>query len=420
MIQKIIDNIRNRLLFPYANLIVNSKSAYSSVRSVGKKPKISVNTKYEDQPILFVALFQKGDLRPDLISMLETAKKQGFYILGVNTLRLKSLHVSFFDTYIERANFGRDFGSYKCGFLHIFKNKWEPSCPRLLMVNDSVFYSQTGLEKFLHDMKTSTIEVLGATENFEIEHHLGSFCISYSNNILNSSKFQKFWRRYKLSDVRPKVIKRGEMALSKTLKKCVSMPSSFSSLYSWAYFADKAQNDPTVMEVFVKHHRTSQLVHWPRFDRGSLNKSFAEFMPRKRDFSGIKPRQQIDLEKFTEKAFIFSFSNLVEFFCADLKAEEAAQALHFLKERVTAEAIEVFRHGSHIHQNQTVLYALGLPIIKMDLIYRGMFNTADLQNLRSYLPREEHDQVFRALAARPFGADVLIGWKRAAFMRGLI
>jgi hypothetical protein len=420
MIQKVIDNIRNRLLFPYANLIVNSKSVYSSVKSVGNKPKITVNTKYEGQPILLIALFQKADLRPDLISMLEIAKKQGFYILGVNTLRLKSLHVSFFDTYIERANFGRDFGSYKCGFLHIFKNKWESACPRLLMVNDSVFYSQTGLEKFLHDMKTSTIEVLGATENFEIEHHLGSFCISYSDKILNSSKFQKYWRQYKLSDVRPKVIKRGEMALSKTLKKCVSTPSSFSSLYSWAYFADKARSDPFVLEAFVKHHRVSQLVDWPRFQRDDFARSVAEFMPRKQDFSGIKPRQKIDLGKFTEKAFIFEYSNLVEYFCADLKAEEAAQATSFLNTRVTAEAIEVFRHGSHIHQNQTVLYALGLPIIKMDLIYRGMFNTVDLENLNSYVPREECDQVFKALAARPFGSDVMIGWKRAAFMRGLI
>ena len=45
------------------------------------------------------------------------------------------------DCYIERPNFGRDFGSYKTAFMHLFAQGWHEHCPRLLMLNDSIFYS---------------------------------------------------------------------------------------------------------------------------------------------------------------------------------------------------------------------------------------------------------------------------------------
>ncbi len=146
--------------------------------------------------------------------MLERSKAAGFYVLVLNTGKLTAPEKlkDFVDVYIERFNFGRDFGSYKSGFLHLFKSNTTKECPRLLMMNDVFTWCRT-IDKFLTDMKDSYLEVLGSTENYEIEYHLGSFCISMSGNILRHQKFEKYWRAYRNSDLRPTLIRRRNVSI---------------------------------------------------------------------------------------------------------------------------------------------------------------------------------------------------------------
>jgi hypothetical protein len=117
----------------------------------------------EKQGILLLALYEKGVLRDDIVRLIEEAKAAGLYVIGVNTLKLRdpSGLSGLLDCYIERPNFGRDFGSYRTGFLHLFERGWAKRCSRLLMANDSVFYTGDKLAKFIDDMMTSEIEVLG-------------------------------------------------------------------------------------------------------------------------------------------------------------------------------------------------------------------------------------------------------------------
>ncbi|MGX0975014.1 lipopolysaccharide biosynthesis protein [Roseovarius sp. MBR-51] len=227
---RLLSRLQTVMLFPMARTVVELQSRVQQVKSLGKAPICHFEQPYSGQPIMLLALYQKASLRPDLMRMLRAAKAQGIYVLAVNTLKLNQPEAmkDLADCYIERPNFGRDFGSYQTGFLHLFNRDWHKTCPRLLLINDSVYYSTRGLDKFLQDMMRTQVEVLGATENYEIEYHLGSFCISMSQNVLNAPPFEKYWKNYKLTDVRPLVIKRGEMKLSKTLKRCVSNPSQLS------------------------------------------------------------------------------------------------------------------------------------------------------------------------------------------------
>lgn len=61
---------------------------------------------------------------------------------------------------------------------------------------------------------------------------------------------------------------------------------------------------------------------------------------------------------------------------------------------------------------------MGLPIVKMDGMYRGLFNTYDIIRLQEKLNEIEGRELAKILMERPYGGDVLAGWKRAAFLKG--
>ncbi|OAN71202.1 hypothetical protein A8B83_12115 [Rhodobacteraceae bacterium EhC02] len=411
------------MLYPAARIIVGAQSEYQRVKTLGKSPKIHFEEGYDGQPIMLLALYQKGRLRPDVIRLLRAAKAQGLYVLGVNTLKVKQPEElrGLIDCYIERSNFGRDFGSYKTGFLHLFSRRWEGTCPRLLMLNDSVFYASRGLDKFIDELATSQTEVLGGTENYEIEYHLGSFCISMAQSVLKADRFKAYWKGYRLTDVRPVVIKRGEMKLSKTLKRCVSMPSEFRALYSSDRFLNEVRVNPALQDVMIRDSRTSSLVHWPRFGTESVTKLLAGRFIGRRFSLGEKVDVSIDtpVNELNEEALLTTRDEFAGYLVRHVP-ERSGNIEELLTDAISAVATEVFMMGSQIHQNAAVLLEIGLPIIKLDGLYRGMFNNYDVLRLQKKLNETEARELSALLLDRPFGGSTLVGWKRAAFLRGLI
>lgn len=412
-------------LYPAARIIVTAQSELQRWKTIGKKPVTHFEAPYDGRRIMLLALYEKGTLRPDVIRLLRAARAEGLYILAVNTLKLKDPEdfKDLIDCYIERPNFGRDFGSYKTGFLHIFKKRWHDSCPRLLMINDSVFFTEERMPKFLNDMMTSDIEVLGSTENYEIEHHLGSFCIAMSQAVLKNLRFQKYWYDYRLTDVRPSVIKRGEMKLSRTLKRCVSSPAEFQSLYSAARFLRALNEDRSLTDFVIKNARTSDLTGWERFSAKAVISQLADrFIAPVHISSALQSADvkiQAKMEHINEEEFIQDTALLHAYILRHVKADgEIDQSL--IKDSLISVLQQIFISGSHIHQNASTLLHLGLPIIKLDGLYRGMFNVFDVQRLTRQLPDSEAAELQRLLLERPYGGKTLVGWKRAAFMVGLI
>jgi hypothetical protein len=419
---KLISRIHTALLYPMARVIVEAQSAVQRVRSIGKKADVRHEAPYGGERILLLALYEKGVLRPDILRLLAEAKAQGLYVLAVNTLRLKDpgALTGLIDCYIERPNFGRDFGSYKTGFLHVFDRGWDKTCPRLLMVNDSVFFSETRLGKFLDDLMTSDFEVLGATENFEIEYHIGSFCIAMAQPVLQKPLFHSYWRKFRLTDVRPLVIRRGEMKLSRTLKRCVSSPEQFTALYSSARYYHETLNDPSLLDFSIRHARTSDVTPALRLDAKSVLMHFEGSVLHDMYAEGKQSVQvETTLREANSTAFATSMDdlrNIVKNRLADfseMNEEKFRHALH-------SAATELFMRHSQIHQNAATLLRMGLPIIKLDLIYRGMASIMDMTNIVTQLTAEEGQELSAILMSRPYGEHVLFGWKRAAFMRGLI
>ncbi len=398
-------------------------SELNRIKSLGKKPVVHKNEPYAGQKILLIALYQKGALRGDTAYVMKAARAKGCYVLAVNNLALKdkSSIDDCCDMYVERFNFGRDFGSFKYGFCHIFSEKWDKACPRLLMINDSVFFSSERVDAFLDDMMNSQVEALGATENYEINHHLGSFCIALSGSILQNPKFKKYWQRYRLSDVRPVVIKRGEMGLSKTLKRCVSSAEQFQALYDSIRYAALLENLPqSQLEDIVALMRRCKLTPARRFSLIKTLEAVEEDLSM--DFLD-NVQLQIGSEGVAGAAHsrmpVATIEELIDSVNTRLLGQNRMDK-DVLIDLVKSGLVDNFRQHSQIHQNSAVLVHMGLPIIKLDCVYRGILNTLDVNILLRLLRPKEGEELQRLLYSRPFGGDVLVGWKRSAFLRGLI
>ena len=63
---------------------------------------------------------------------------------------------------------------------------------------------------------------------------------------------------------------------------------------------------------------------------------------------------------------------------------------------------------------------MGVPFIKLDLIFRGVCTREDIKALTSNLPEDEVEDLINMLYSRPFGEISLFGWRKTAFMNGLI
>jgi hypothetical protein len=385
---KLLDQLKNRLMYPAAYTYIAWQSNLSKIKSWGKKDQVRFAQPYAGQKIMLMALYQKGRIRDDVVAAMSAARALGVYVVGVNTLKLGSPddYREVMDCYIERYNFGRDFGSYKSGFNYMYSQGLAEKCPRLLMINDSLFFSTKHISSFLQDMLVSDVEVLGSTENFEIEHHLGSFCIAMSNSILNNKKLKRYWQRYKCSDIRPLVIKAGEMQLSKVLKGAVSHSEAFRSFAEIvkSFGADYLHSSATIIGMTV-----------------SLEGS---------DLSVVDTRYAQSLSEL-EGYIHNSISN------SDTVDEGLGRAL---RDSVIAHFVDCFSRGSQIHQSNAFLHRVGLPLIKLDGIYRGMFNSRDIEKVTDDLDASQQESFRRIMYSRPFGGSVLTGWKLAAFMRGLI
>ena len=414
----IIEKIKNYAIYLVAYVIVSTQSFMMCIKVFGKSPKVHFEQSYQGQKILLLALYQKGRLRPDIENLLITAKQLGMYVLAINTLKVldpNSLKEKI-DCYIERPNFGRDFGSYKTGFLHLFKKGWEKQCPRLLMLNDSVFYSKQNLVTFLNQMMNTDIEVLGATENHEIEHHLGSFCISLQASILQHSLFKNYWKHYTNTDIRPKVIKHGEMKLSKTLRRCVSSADQFKVFYDLSWISNYLDNNKELLDHISDLYRVSDIVPWKRSSlQAASRRIYNKYLQMDYNLANIEANIDSKLSYFVDNP-----KQLIKAIETNTKETNLQNLSQRVYEEVKNDLMECFVEGSQIHQNNILLHHLGMPIIKLDGLYRGMFSIADVVQLTSQLSQNEKLSFQKLMFDKPFGGNTLSGWKRAAFYQGLI
>jgi hypothetical protein len=414
------------------------------MKSRSLPPALRFENPYEGQKILLVALYEKGLPRPDMQMLMREAKDQGAYVLAVNTMRFTdpAAWQGLIDCYIEKHNFGRDFSSYQAGFLHLYSRGWEKTCPRVLMLNDSVFYCSQRTPRFVADLFDSEVEALGATENFEIEHHVGSFCVAIAGRVVAHDRLQRYWRDYRNTDLRPAVIRRGEMGLSKALKRTVASDEDFRALYDVDRFSKRVRADEAFLARALHHARDSTLVAWPTTRAKDVLRDFRtrfairedanlsdEYLPRVEQgtlsieqYVKLTRRDQPTLTTGVDlrEASLIDLDDLIATATEPLEPSSTGKVETRIREMVADRLVANFVRGSHIHQNAASLVDLGLAIVKLDGMYRGMFSPADVRKICALLTPDDAVALERLLLSRPYGEHNLRGLRRAAFRQGLL
>jgi hypothetical protein len=100
--------------------------------------------------------------------------------------------------------------------------------------------------------------------------------------------------------------------------------------------------------------------------------------------------------------------------------ESRSRLEEVIREPLIASLIEVFSQGSQIHQNAALLVYMGLPTVKLDGVYRGLFSVADVERITSLLNDSDAVRLQGQLFAKPYGGDSLVGWRQVAFLRWLV
>lgn len=134
--------------------------------------------------------------------------------------------------WLERPNFGYDFGGYRDGVLTIADRL--TGLERLVLLNDSIWFPLPGARDWLSDADALGTDLAGASAHFgvprpEIEDfrsidwtyapnrrnfHYGSFALLFRSPILRDPGFLTYWRRLRLADKKKQTVRRGEMGLT--------------------------------------------------------------------------------------------------------------------------------------------------------------------------------------------------------------
>lgn len=139
--------------------------------------------------------------------------------------------------YIERPNFGYDFGAYRDGVMSIFDRLAD--LERLVLINDSAWYPLPNTSNWLEQAEALNVDLAGAVSNYgtprsghdtfhllewsySSDHpnfHYCSFALNFGPKILRSLKFHQFWSRFRLDNVKSRVVRRGEIGLTQWVIK---------------------------------------------------------------------------------------------------------------------------------------------------------------------------------------------------------
>ena len=186
---------------------------------------------------------------PSTGRMIEALRDGGYAVLIVSNSKLTDDQLAWLRPrcwrMLERGNQGFDFGAWKDGMNHLYEE--DVPIDRLILLNDSVFFSDRGLPEMVAALDRDH-DLVSAFENWGEGYHVQSFTVSLSGFVATSEPFRRFWRDYMPFSNRIHAIDAGEKALSRTALKVARTSEviySTSSLYNAIVDAPKLR-DPLI------------------------------------------------------------------------------------------------------------------------------------------------------------------------------
>jgi len=201
------------------------------------------------QRIAIVAVRPNVHSEPFTLNLLRALRETGYYTLIVSNAvlseRQRDLFRSWSNRIIERAPVGRDFGCYQTGLkaLGLLGSEVPSQCERLVLANDSMFY-RADSGKIIADMERLDNAWSAMFENYEHAYHAQSFFLMFGPEVFGSSAFKRFWLRYKPYSSRTHSIKKGEIGLSRALKRASFTPTAYFNSVRIQRVVEEVWNDP--------------------------------------------------------------------------------------------------------------------------------------------------------------------------------
>lgn len=327
-----------------------------------------------------VVKYVKFGLSPDFLALLDSLAAASVNAIvvcnGEPDPQMKALLAAKAHRVIVRRNVGRDFGAYRAATLHLQAQGFRPA--RVIYLNDSVYYlAGPALDDLTRRLAASSYDVVGALENHAHSHHLGSYALSLSGAAFADPKIVRFWQRYRPYDLRPYVIKKGELRLSNTLRRC-------GYRFDTVYGAEKLADRLAAMRLaeIVDHMR-----YLPRPDHGHGARIGVGRLARQ-PVRGRGRRAQGRQRPAGPPLRL------------PLGADDRPEAALVKATLIDAIMRAVSTH-SQIHEGFGLFHRLfDCPLVKKDLLQRDIFTEHQMVAILAGLPKEERATVLRELINR--------------------
>ena len=173
-----------------------------------------------NQKIAIFLIYQQGTLPQSIVETCNHLTKHDYCVLivangGLPTdSRARLLpHVW---KILDRPNVGYDFGGYRDGILQL--QTWQIEPEKLLILNDSIWFPIFPQDNLLARMEIADTEVAGTIlrhKNGQV--FLESYLYLIKGSVLKNPAVQHYWKSYRLTANKYKVIRRGERGHSKAL-----------------------------------------------------------------------------------------------------------------------------------------------------------------------------------------------------------
>lgn len=197
---------------------------------------------FSDRVVVLV-IYPSDGLLDSHIMTLKHIAENGYCTLLVSNLDLSKAERDRISPYcwhyIERPNFGYDFGGYRDGVLFLQKEPGLGALKRLVLMNDSAWYPLPETKSWLHEAEKNGSDLVGAVSNYGTPRidwkyfkdltwdystthrsfHYCSFALSFGPNILQSPDFAKFWQNFRLDNDKKRVVRRGEIGATQWVIK---------------------------------------------------------------------------------------------------------------------------------------------------------------------------------------------------------
>ena len=295
-----------------------------------------------------------------------------------------------------RPNVGRDFGAYRAASLHLAQQG--VAATRMLYFNDSVIYlAGEALDRLVRQLAESDSPVVGTFENHEFDHHLGSYAFSMSGEVFRNPGVQDFWRRYRPYDIRPHAIQKGEIGLSRQMKKAARSVDVIYSIDRLAARLNALEPAEIVgLARYMPQRWRALLID--RTQRGPLGPSESLI----EEFGTARPAaRRIGPPGLSRVGQGGAFPRSA----ADgpgASASALATAIHGLAKQALIDLmISDISGRSQAHAGFGLYHVLmGSPMVKKDLIQRGIYLEQDCSLILADVPEATRAAIMRQLINR--------------------